>query len=63
MMVTRKTGSQNDTFSNLKWYTRFFMSKIDFIGTIDSIFFINWVYHKKIPKEERMNDLLMLIEF
>jgi len=42
MMVTRKIGSQNDTFSNLDWYTLFFISKIDFIRTIDSVFFINW---------------------
>jgi len=41
MMVARKIGSQNDTCSNLNCYTLFFMSKMDFIHTIDSVFFIN----------------------
>jgi hypothetical protein len=49
MMVTRKIVSQNDTFSNLDWYTLIFISKMDFIRTIDSVFFSNWVYHKN-PK-------------
>jgi len=53
MMVTRKIGSQNDTSSNLDWYTLFFMSKMDFIGTIDSVFFINWGLPEK--KSQKRN--------
>jgi hypothetical protein len=49
MMVTRKIGSQNDTFSNLDWYTLFFMSKMDFIHTIDQYSLSIGVYHNN-PK-------------